>query len=185
MFKSINLMFVLMFSIFSSDLNDKNYINPSISIYDISINDINGNKLDLNNYKGKYILFVNVASKCGFTKQYKDLQKLYEENSDNLVIIGSPCNQFGSQEPGSEKEISIFCSEKYKVSFPMTEKLYVKGPNQHKIYKWLTSKNLNGRKSSSVKWNFQKYLVGPDGNLVDYWYSLTNPMSSKITNYLK
>ena len=142
-------------------------------------------KIILNEYKGKFILFVNVASNCGFTRQYKDLQQLYNENSDRLVVIGVPCNQFGAQEPGTEEQISIFCSEKYDVTFPMTEKIYVRGSNQHQLYKWLTSKEFNGRKSSSVKWNFQKYLVDKDGNLIDYWYSLTSPMSSKITNYIK
>ena len=102
-----------------------------------------------------------------------------------MVVVGVPCNQFGAQEPGNEDQISIFCSEKYNVSFPMTEKTYVRGSNQHPLYKWLTSKELNGRKNSSVKWNFQKYLVDKDGNLIDYWYSLTSPMSSKITNYIK
>ena len=174
-----------MFSLFSSDFNKKKSKKAPMSIYDISINNIEGSEISLSDYKGKYILFVNVASNCGFTRQYKDLQQLYDQNSDKLVVIGIPCNQFGAQERGTEKEISIFCSEKYNVTFPMTEKIYVRGFNQHPLYKWLTSKELNGRKNSSVKWNFQKYLVDKNGNLIDYWYSLTNPMSSKITNYIK
>ena len=174
-----------MFSLFSSYFNKKKSKKAPMSIYDISIKNIEGSEMSLSDYKGKYILFVNVASNCGFTRQYKDLQQLYEQNSDKLVVIGVPCNQFGAQEPGSEDQISIFCSEKYNVSFPMTEKTYVSGSNQHPLYKWLTSKELNGRKNSSVKWNFQKYLVDKDGNLIDYWYSLTSPMSSKITNYIK
>ena len=174
-----------MFSLFSSDFNKKKSKNAPMSIYDISIKNIEGSEMSLSDYKGKYMLFVNVASNCGFTRQYKDLQQLYDQNSDKLVVIGVPCNQFGAQEPGSEDQISIFCSEKYNVSFPMTEKIYVRGANQHPLYKWLTSKELNGRKNSSVKWNFQKYLVDKDGNLIDYWYSLTSPMSSKITNYIK
>ena len=115
-----------------------------MSIYDISLNNIDGDKINLGDYEGKYILFVNVASNCGFTRQYKDLQKLYDNNNDKLIVVGVPCNQFGAQEPGSEKQISIFCSEKYNVTFPMTEKLQVRGPNQHSLYKWLTSKELNG-----------------------------------------
>ena len=148
-------------------------------------NDIEGNTIKLSDYKGKYVLFVNVASNCGFTRQYRELQKLYNDNDEKLVVVGVPCNQFGGQEPGNEENISIFCSEKYNVTFPMTEKVSVRGSNQHPLYKWLTSKELNGRKNSSVKWNFQKYLIDKDGNLIDYWYSLTSPTSSKITNYIK
>jgi len=167
-----------------SNTSTNNILNMK-SIYEIPLNDINGKPLDLSQFKGKYILFVNVASKCGFTKQYKELQQLYINNQDKIVVIGVPCNQFGNQEPGNEKQISLFCSEKYNVTFPLTEKLKVRGSEQHMLYAWLTSKELNGSKNSSVKWNFQKYLVGPEGNLVDYWYSLTSPSSSKITNYLR
>ncbi|GIR22074.1 MAG: hypothetical protein CM15mP36_12810 [Flavobacteriales bacterium] len=127
-----------------------------MSIYDISIKNIKGSEMSLSDYKGKYILFVNVASNCGFTRQYKDLQQLYDQNSDKLVVIGVPCNQFGAQEPGSEDQISIFCSKKYNVSFPMTEKIYVRGSNQHPLYKWLTSKELNGRKKFKCKVEFSK-----------------------------
>ena len=185
MLKTIKLILVLMFSLFSSDFNNKKSKKAPMSIYDISIKNIEGSEISLSDYKGKYILFVNVASNCGFTRQYKDLQQLFDENSEKLVVIGVPCNQFGAQEPGNEDQISIFCSEKYNVTFPMTEKTHVRGSNQHLLYKWLTSKELNGRKTSSVKWNFQKYLVDKEGNLIDYWYSLTSPMSSKITNYIK
>ena len=185
MLKTINIILVLTLSLISGNFETKNIKESPMSIYDISINSIDGNKLNLEDFKGKYILFVNGASNCGFTRQYKDLQQLFDENSDKLVVVGVPCNQFGAQEPGSEKEISIFCSEKYDVTFPMTEKISVRGTNQHPLYKWLTSKQQNGIKNSSVKWNFQKYLVDKDGNLIDYWYSLTSPMSSKITNYIK
>ena len=185
MLKTINIILILTLSFNNGNFETKNIKESPMSIYDISINSIDGNKLNLEDFKGKYILFVNVASNCGFTRQYKDLQQLFDENSDKLVVVGVPCNQFGAQEPGSEKEISIFCSEKYDVTFPMTEKISVRGTNQHPLYKWLTSKQQNGIKNSSVKWNFQKYLVDKDGNLIDYWYSLTSPMSSKITNYIK
>ncbi|WP_455170091.1 glutathione peroxidase [Aegicerativicinus sediminis] len=157
---------------------------PVENIYKIEINDINGNPMDLSQYKGKYVLFVNVASECGFTKQYEDLQNLYEQYQDNLVIIGSPCNQFGGQEPGTADEIQQFCKRNFGVTFPLTEKIEVKGENQHPLYAWLTDKDKNGSKSSSVKWNFQKYLVSPDGKLVDFFYSITNPTSSKITKHL-
>lgn len=155
------------------------------SIYNIKINSLTGNPIDLSMYKGKYILFVNVASKCGFTGQYEDLQKLYDTYKDTLMVIGLPCNQFGNQEPGTPQEIKQFCQVNYGVTFVMTEKIDVKGNHQHPLYQWLTDKTKNGHSSSTVKWNFQKYLVDPNGNLVDYYFSITNPMSDKITNYLK
>jgi glutathione peroxidase len=154
------------------------------SIYDITIKNLNGNAISLLNFKGKKILFVNVASKCGFTKQYKELQALSDKYKDELVIIGSPCNQFGSQEPGGAEQIEEFCTVNFGVTFLLTEKIDVKGSQQHPLYKWLTSKELNGNKSSSVKWNFQKYLVNDNGQLIDYYFSITKPMSSKITKYL-
>lgn len=158
---------------------------PTTSLYDITLNDLSGRPISLSDYKGKYILFVNTASECGFTPQYKALQQLYETYQDKLIIIGVPCNQFGNQEPGSATEIKQFCEQNYDISFLMTEKIKVKGDNQHPLYKWLTTKALNGSKNSSVKWNFQKYLVDKNGHLVDYWYALTKPLSSKITKHLK
>lgn len=155
------------------------------SLYDISISSLQGKKISLSDFKGKYILIVNVASKCGFTPQYKDLQKLYDTYQNKLVIIGVPCNQFGKQEPGNSSEIEEFCEVNYGVTFLITEKVDVKGNNQHPLYSWLTKKSENGRKNSTVKWNFQKYLINPNGELVDYYYSITSPTSSKITKYLK
>ena len=185
MIKTINIILILLITLINVDYSSDNIKTKPMPIYDITINDIEGKQINLNDFKGKYVLFVNVASNCGFTRQYKDLQTLYDKYKDELVVVGVPCNQFGGQEPGDEEQISIFCSEKYNVTFPMTEKIAVRGSNQHPLYKWLTSKDLNGRKNSSVKWNFQKYLVDKDGNLIDYWYSLTNPTSSKITNYIR
>ncbi len=158
---------------------------PVQPIYDISINSLTGKKIDLNEFKGRKILFVNVASKCGFTPQYADLQKLYEKYKDKLMIIGLPCNQFGAQEPGDAEQIESFCSLNYGVEFLITEKIDVKGENQHPLYQWLTKKELNGVNSSSVKWNFQKYLIDEEGKYIDLFYSITKPLSSKITNYLK
>ena len=134
------------------------------SIYDIKINSLSGKPINLKDLEGKYILFVNAASKCGFTPQYK---------------------QFGGQEPGSAAEIETFCEVNYGVKFIITEKIDVKGKDQHPLYRWLTNKAVNGHKNSTVKWNFQKYLVDEKGNLVDYFFSNTNPMSSKITKFLK
>ena len=160
-------------------------VNNSNSIYDIKINDITGEPIKLSDFKDKYVLFVNVASKCGFTDQYKDLQELHEKYKENLVVVGLPCNQFNNQEPGNEEEISQFCQINYGVTFLLTEKIEVKGGNQHPIYKWLTDKNLNGVKSSTVRWNFQKYMIDPSGKLINYWYSITNPLSQKITKYFQ
>lgn len=158
--------------------------NKPMSIYDIAINDLNGSEVNLANYKGKYLLFVNVASECGFTNQYEGLQKLYDKYQDKLMVVGVPCNQFGGQEPGTSSEIESFCKRNYGVTFLMTEKIDVKGKNQHPLYKWLTDKTLNGMKNTSVKWNFQKYMIGPNGEYIDYFYSITKPMSSKITKLI-
>ena len=137
------------------------------TLYDIKINSLQGKPIDFSAFKNKHILFVNVASKCGFTPQYKGLEELYKTYKDQLMVIGVPCNQFGKQEPGSSDEIQEFCEVIYGVSFLMTEKIDVKGSNQHPLYAWLTNKELNGKKNSSVKWNFQKYLIGPNGEFLD------------------
>lgn len=154
------------------------------SIYDININTIDGKLIELSSFKNKHILFVNVASECGFTRQYKDLQKLSDTYPSGLIVIGSPCNQFGNQESGDASQIQTFCERNFGVTFLLTEKINVKGKKQHPLYKWLTNKELNGNKDSNVKWNFQKYLVNKEGKLIDYYYSITKPMSSKITKHL-
>ncbi|WP_245780685.1 glutathione peroxidase [Lutibacter maritimus] len=157
-------------------------MQPKTPIYTIAINNLNGDPINLADYKGKKILFVNVASECGFTPQYKDLQELHKTYGEKLVVIGLPCNQFGEQEPGSASEIQDFCSKNYGVEFLITEKIDVKGANQHSLYAWLTNKDLNGSKSSTVKWNFQKYLVDEQGNFIDFYYSITNPLATEITS---
>jgi glutathione peroxidase len=156
----------------------------SSSIYNLKINGLNGELIDLNHAKGKKLLIVNTASKCGFTSQYAELQNLHEDYSESLVVLGVPCNQFGKQEPGNAAEINDFCELNYGVSFTLTEKVDVKGAKQHPLYAWLTQKKLNGVKNSSVKWNFQKYLIDEEGKLIDFYYSITNPMSSKIIGKL-
>ena len=155
------------------------------SLYDIKINSLKGTPINLKDFEGKHILFVNVASKCGFTSQYSQLQELQDSFKNKVVVIGLPCNQFGGQEPGSAAEIETFCEVNYGVKFLLTEKINVKGKEQHPLYRWLTKKAVNGLKSSTVKWNFQKYLVDGKGELVDYYFSNTNPMSFKITQHLK
>ena len=173
------LLFMAMLSIFTKGVSQ-----DASSIYDLTFSSIEGDEISLRSFKGKHILFVNVASECGFTSQYKGLEELSKEYIDNLVVIGMPCNQFGGQEPGTSKEIQNFCQTRYGVTFPMSAKVEVSGANQHPIYKWLTDKNKNGNSSSSVKWNFQKYLVGPNGKLINYFYSTTSPMSEKIIREL-
>lgn len=171
-----------MLNLFKKPNSEKN--EPENSIYEIQINSLSQKAIDLNAFKGKHILFVNVASKCGFTTQYKGLQKLHDNHKDKLVVIGIPCNQFGYQEPGDAKEIEAFCELNYGVTFLITEKVDVKGKNTHPLYQWLTKKAMNGKNNSSVKWNFQKYLVDENGKLIDYYFSSTHPTSSKITKHL-
>ncbi|WP_407556758.1 glutathione peroxidase [Winogradskyella sp. 4-2091] len=155
------------------------------SVYDIKINSLQGQPIDFKHFKGKKILFINVASKCGFTPQYRALQELQDTYKDKLVVIGVPCNQFGNQEPGNANEIQEFCEINYGVSFLITEKVDVKGSSQHPLYAWLTNKSLNGKQNSNVRWNFQKYLLDEHGGFLDYYFSITKPMSSRITKHLK
>lgn len=180
-FKTLLIMSLINFSYNTS--NNKE-ITMNNSIYEIAINSISGTPIDLSDFKGKKMLIVNVASECGFTNQYKGLQELHEKYKDKLVVIGVPCNQFGGQEPGDASQIQSFCERNYGVEFLITEKIEVKGDDQHPLYAWLTKKELNGRKSSTVKWNFQKYLIDEEGNLIDYFYSITKPLSNKITGKL-
>ncbi len=154
-------------------------------MHQFKINALNSNEtIDFSQFKGKKILVVNVASKCGFTPQYKELEELYKLYSDKLVVVGFPCNQFLGQEPGSESLIQEFCSSTYGVSFPMTTKIDVKGNDQHEIYKWLTSKSLNGVGDYKVSWNFNKFLIDENGKLVQHFESKVSPMSKEITNLL-
>ena len=175
--KNITLLIMALFSFSTS--------NAQESIYDVAINDISGNPIDLAAFKGKYILFVNVASECGFTKQYTGLEQLHKQFKVDLIVIGVPCNQFGGQEPAAAKEIQQFCTKNFGVSFLLTEKIEVKGDGQHPLYTWLCSKEKNGKLNSTVKWNFQKYIVDEKGELINYFFSTTKPMSPKITSLVK
>lgn len=183
--KIIGIITSLILSVFLITKSNKATMNINSSIYDISINSITGEPIDLKAFKGKKILFVNTASECGFTGQYEDLEKLHKKYQDKLVVIGVPCNQFGGQEPGTLTEIKTFCEVNYGVTFLLTEKVDVKGDNQHPLYAWLTKKENNGVKNSGVKWNFQKYLIDENGNYMDFYYSITKPLSSKITKYFE
>ncbi len=156
------------------------------TIYDYKVEDINGNEFDFASLKGKKILIVNTASKCGFTPQFEGLEDLYEKYKDqNFVIIGFPSNDFGQQDPGTNQEIAEFCQMNYGVSFPMMSKIKVTGDEMAPIYKFLTDKAINGKKSSSVKWNFQKYIINEDGTFEDYFYSITKPDSKKIIKWIE
>jgi len=175
----------LILSVFFITNSNNKIMDTNSSLYNISINSITGEPIDFKSFKGKKILFVNTASECGFTGQYTDLEKLHKKYQDKLVVIGIPCNQFGGQEPGTLTEIKSFCEVNYGVTFLLTEKVDVKGDNQHPLYSWLTRKEQNGVKSTSVKWNFQKYLIDENGNYIDFYYSITKPLSSKITKHLE
>ncbi len=152
--------------------------------YDFRVKTLEGGEFDFSQLKGKKVMIVNTASKCGNTPQYKQLESLYEKYGDRLVIIGFPANDFGAQEPGTAKEIRDFCTENYGVTFPMMEKVTVKGKDISPVYKWLTSKELNGVRDSEVKWNFQKYLIDDKGNLVDVLDPKEMPDSEKVIAWL-
>jgi len=160
-------------------------ISSAKSLYSIQINSLDGKAINLAEFKGKKILFVNTASQCGFTYQYEDLEKLSKKYNSSLVIIGSPCNQFGGQEPGSAEQIGSFCQKNYGVTFLLTEKLNVKGDSIHPLYAWLTQKNLNGSSDFTVKWNFNKFLINENGNLTHYFGSSTKPLDNEITSAIE
>lgn len=155
------------------------------TIYDFLVEDIEGKKFDFATLKGKKIMIVNVASRCGYTKQYKGLQALYEKyKNHNFVIIGFPSNDFMGQEPGTNSEIATFCKSKYGVNFPMMSKIKVKGKKAHPIYHFLTKKSLNGVLDGKVRWNFHKFLIDEKGNIVKELRSGVKPLDEKITNWI-
>ena len=159
--------------------------NTPSNIYDISYVSITGETINMSAYKGKYVMIVNVASKCGFTPQYEKLESLYKTYGEKLVIVGFPCNQFLGQEPGSEKEIAEFCTKNYGVTFPLASKINVKGKDQHPLYTWLTSKSLNQVEDSEVKWNFHKYLISPEGKYLGAFGSRVDPVGASITGLIQ
>ena len=159
--------------------------NLSKNFYDYNLELIDGEKITLDKYKGKKVIIVNVASKCGYTYQYGGLQNLYEEYSDKIEIIGIPTNDFMWQEPGKNKDIQTFCSINYGVTFPIIKKTVVKkNINQHPIYSWLSSKQLNGWNDSEPGWNFYKYLVNEKGELIDILSSKVKPQDKKIIDFI-
>ena len=156
------------------------------SFYDFSVNDISGEEYSLSQLKGKKVLVVNTASKCGLTPQYEGLQELYEKyGGDDFMIVGFPANNFAKQEPGSNEEIATFCQKNYGVTFPMMSKISVKGDDQHPLYKWLTSESENGLEDSEVTWNFQKYMIDEEGQLVGHFAPTVKPDSKKLPSWIE
>lgn len=156
------------------------------SLYDFKVKDIDGKEFDMASLKGKKVLIVNVASKCGLTPQYDKLQQLYEKYKDhNFVIIGFPANNFKGQEPGTNEEIKTFCALNYNVSFPMMSKIDVTGNNIAPIYKWLTEKSENGKMDAEVQWNFQKFMIDEKGQIIDFVAPREDPFSDKIVKWIE
>jgi glutathione peroxidase len=175
------ILFLLMFSfLFAPKALDA----QTKSIYDFKVESLDGGTIDFAAYKGRKILIVNTASKCGYTPQYEGLEKLYKQYKGKLVIVGFPANNFLFQEPGSNKDIQGFCQKNYGVTFPMAAKISVKGRDMHPVYVWLTQKKYNGYSDNAVKWNFQKYLLDENGRLIEVFAPGVEPMSAEITGRL-
>jgi glutathione peroxidase len=155
------------------------------TIYQFKVTDLYGKEFDFSTLKGKKLLIVNTASECGLTPQYKDLEAIYKKYKDkNFVIIGFPANNFGSQEPGSNEQIAKFCQMNYGVTFPMMSKISVKGKDIHEVYKFLTQKDKNGLQDSQVEWNFQKYLINEEGELIKVLSPRVLPTDSEIVGWI-
>ena len=172
------------FTVFNLNSSEKIPDIPK-SFYAYSAEDINGEVISMSEYKGKKILVVNVASRCGYTPQYEGLQKLYENYGDSLVVLGFPSNDFMWQEPGSNTEIKTFCKTNYGVTFPMFSKIHVKGRKQHPIYDWLSDSKLNGWNDDSPSWNFNKYLLDEKGAIIELYGADVKPLDTLITRHLQ
>ena len=180
MFNKIKYLLLIMIMSFFTSNATGNYDKLA---YDFKFNDLDGADLNLSEYKNKVIIIVNVASKCGFTSQYDDMQKVWEKyQKKGIVMIGVPSNDFGSQEPGSSEDIKIFCEAKFGITFPMTEKVIVKGENAHPFYKWAEK---NHGRSAVPKWNFHKIIIGKNGKILDTFASITNPSSKKFITVIE
>jgi glutathione peroxidase len=175
-------MFILL-HLFFSILQYSSMTDPA-TIHSFKVESIDGKIIDFSDFKGKKILIVNVASECGYTKQYAQLQELYELHQDKLVIIGFPSNDFGGQEPGTAEEIQQFCSSKFGVTFPLTAKVNIKSSPVHPIYEWLTQKSKNGVLDAEVNWNFNKFLIDENGKLEKALGSSVTPMDEDILNWI-
>jgi len=155
------------------------------SIHNISIGGINGEEIRLDQFKGKKILIVNVASACGFTPQYEQLEELHEKYQDSLVVIGCPCNDFGSQETGDEEEISSFCKTMFDVTFPLSKKINIRTRPVHPLYEWLNQKARNRVSDNEVSWNFQKYAISPQGEWQHLFSAETSPLDDQIIDWIE
>ena len=175
--KTLALIFSLMFATAFAAVAPE-------TVYTFKLKTLEGQDFSLAKYKGKKVLIVNTASKCGYTKQYADLQKLQDLYKDKLVIVGFPANNFGGQEPGSNTEIKSFCEKNYGVTFPMAAKVSVKGDDVAPIYKWLTTKEANGVLDAEIRWNFNKFLIDENGKMVAYFPSKVTPLSEEIVSKL-
>ena len=153
--------------------------------HDLTFLDIHGQTRSMSEFKGRYVLVVNTASECGYTPQYKDLQMLHQQWGSKITIIGFPCNDFGGQEPGDNKNIAAFCDKNYGVEFLMASKVSIKGDNRHPVYQWLMSKSLNGTSNAEVRWNFTKFLVDGKGQCLSSFPSSVSPLDPQITNQLR
>jgi glutathione peroxidase len=180
LFAAVSLILLSFIVPFSS----RNTVKPE-SIYKFKVTALDGGSIDFSTFKGKKILVVNTASKCGFTPQYAQLEDLYKKYNDKLVIVGFPANNFGGQEPGSNEDIKTFCTKNYGVTFPMAAKVSVKGDDIAPIYKWLTEKSENGVMDADIKWNFTKFLLDENGVLIAKFDSKVTPLSDEIVGYLK
>jgi glutathione peroxidase len=154
------------------------------SFYNLSFTTLEGKEYRFEQLRGKFVLIVNTASACGYTKQYAGLQELWQQYGSKLVVLGFPCNQFGGQEKGDGSEIAAFCSKNYGVTFPLMQKSDVKGKNQNNVFQWLTNKDKNGWNTQEPTWNFCKYLIDAQGNLVQFFPSKVEPLSADITNLI-
>lgn len=164
--------------------NSGNMQNP-VSFYDFTMKAIDGAEIPLSQYKGKKVLVVNTASKCGYTPQYKELEELHRTMGDKVAILGFPANDFMWQEPGTNQEIAAFCEKNYGVTFQMFEKITVKGKNKHPLFQFLSDKSLNGWNDQEPSWNFCKYLIDENGKLLKFYKSGVNPMSEEITGAIQ
>ena len=169
-----------------SKIGAENSDSTAKSVYGLKLQSLDGtSEIDFAAYQGKKILIVNTASECGYTYQYEGLEKLSRDFAGKLVVIGCPCNQFGGQEPGDSAEIRSFCSSKFSVSFLLSEKLEVKGKNQHPLYAWLTQKSLNGVLDAEVLWNFNKFLLDENGKLLAYFQSRVKPDDPELLKLIE
>jgi len=175
---------LLAFTACQAQTNTETPNTEASSIYQFKVPDLEGGTIDFASFKGKKILVVNTASKCGYTPQYKDLEALYEKYKDKLVIVGFPANNFKEQEPGSNEDIKAFCTKNYGVTFPMAEKISVKGKDMAPIYQWLTQKEKNGVLDAQITWNFNKFLLDENGKLITWFPSNVTPLSEEIVSKL-